>query len=145
MGLDIEALCLAKGLKLTEQRRVIAQVIAEAQDHPNVEEVYQRANAIDSKISLATVYRTVNLLEGYGVIEKLEFGDGRSRYEQKKDAADHHHHLIDLTTGKIIEFYDEEIEILKANIAKKLGYKLIDHRLELFGVPLEQQDDEKIK
>lgn len=144
MGLDIEALCLTKGLKLTDQRRIIAQVITDAQDHPNVEEVYQRANAIDSKISLATVYRTVNLLEGYGVIEKLEFGDGRARYEQKNNTeTDHHHHLIDLTTGKIIEFYDEEIEILKANIAKKLGYKLVDHRLELFGVPLEHQEDEQ--
>lgn len=142
MGLDIEALCLAKGLKLTDQRRVIAQVITSAQDHPNVEDVYQRANAIDNKISLATVYRTVNLLEGYGLIEKLEFGDGRARYEQKNAETDHHHHLIDLSTGKIIEFYDEEIEILKANIAKKLGYKLVDHRLELFGIPLEQKNDE---
>jgi Fur family ferric uptake transcriptional regulator len=138
--LDIEALCLSKGLKLTEQRKVIAQVISASGDHPHVEEVYQRASAIDNKISLATVYRTINLLESYGVIEKLEFGDGRARYEPKRSEADHHHHLIDLTTGKIIEFYDAELEKLKADIAAKLGYQLVDHRLELFGVPLKNKN-----
>lgn len=133
MSKNFEALCQEKGLKVTEQRKLIAKVIFESSDHPNVEEVYLRASKIDKNISLATVYRTVNLLEGYGIIEKLDFQDGKARYEQKiaKDA--HHHHLIDLESGKVIEFQDDELEKLKIKIADRLGYKLVDHRLELFG------------
>ena len=134
MKKDFEEICREKGLKMTEQRRIIAKVIFESDDHPNVEEVYNRSFELDKNISLATVYRTVNLLEGYGIIEKLDFQDGKARYEQKISKDSHHHHLIDLETGKIIEFQDDELERIKVRIAKKLGYKLVDHRLELFGV-----------
>lgn len=134
MKKSIEAICQEKGLKMTDQRKVIAKVIFESDDHPNVEEVYNRAAKIDKNISLATVYRTVNLLEGYGIIEKLDFQDGKARYEQKIAIDSHHHHLIDLETGKVIEFQDDELEEIKVKIAKKLGYKLVDHRLELFGI-----------
>ncbi|MBC6438013.1 MAG: transcriptional repressor [Rhodobacteraceae bacterium] len=132
----IEARCEARGLRMTEQRRVIAQVLEEADDHPNVEELYIRASARDPGMSIATVYRTVKLFEESGILDRLEFGDGRARYE---DAERHHHdHLIDMNSGKVIEFVDPEIEALQRKIAKKLGYRLKDHRLELYGVPLKQ-------
>lgn len=134
MSLDIEKICLEKGLKLTEHRKVIAKVIANSTDHPYVEDVYVRANAIDPKISLATVYRTINLLESYRVVKKLELGEGKARYEFKDDEKEHHYHLIETTTGKIIEFYDQELECLLEKIASKLGYKIVDQRLELFGI-----------
>jgi Fur family ferric uptake transcriptional regulator len=130
----IEMLCLGKGLKMTEQRRIISRVLSEATDHPDVEEVYRRAVALDDRISIATVYRTVKLMEDAGVLERLDFGDGRSRYEEARD--EHHHHLIDLQSGRVIEFQSEELEILKERIAKELGYDLLGHRLELYGVPL---------
>ena len=125
--------CEAKGLRLTEQRRVIAQVLESAEDHPDVEELYARASAADPRISLATVYRTVKLFEEAGILEKLEFKDGRARYEDAD--RDHHDHLIDLRSGEVIEFVDEEIEALQEKIARKLGYDLRGHRLELYGVP----------
>lgn len=129
--------CEAKGLRMTGQRRVIAQVLEDSDDHPDVEELYARASAIDSGISIATVYRTVKLFEEAGILDKLEFGDGRARYEDAE--RDHHDHLIDLTTGDVIEFVDEEIEALQEKIARKLGYELRGHRLELYGVPLERR------
>ncbi len=130
----IEQLCIEKGLRMTEQRRVIARVLSAADDHPDAEEVHKRASEIDSRISLATVYRTVRLFEDAGIIERHDFRDGRSRYEEATE--DHHDHLIDLKTGDIVEFYDEEIENMKAAIARRLGYKLVDHRLELYAVKL---------
>lgn len=129
--------CEARGLRLTEQRRTIAGVLEAADDHPDVEELYDRASAIDPKISLATVYRTVKLLEESGILEKLEFGDGRARYEDAD--RDHHDHLIDIQTGEVIEFVDAEIEALQEKIAEKLGYSLKGHRLELYGVPLKRR------
>jgi Fur family ferric uptake transcriptional regulator len=125
--------CEAKGLRLTGQRRTIASVLEEAQDHPDVEQLYARASAVDPRISLATVYRTVKLFEEAGILEKLEFGDGRARYEDAE--RDHHDHLIDIQSGEVIEFVDEEIEKLQERIAEKLGYELRGHRLELYGVP----------
>lgn len=134
---NIEKLCIEQGLKLTEQRKIIAYVIENSEDHPNAEEIFARASQTDPNISLATVYRTVNLFESYGIIEKLDFQDGKARYEAKSDSGNsHHHHLIDLDTGKIHEFYDEELEIIKEKIASKLGYKLVDHRLELYGIKI---------
>lgn len=133
MNQSFETLCQDLGLKLTEQRKIIAKVLFEAVDHPTTEEVYNRASKIDSNISLATVYRTVGLFEGYGVIEKLDFSDGKARYEWKSNIKEHHHHLIDLDTGEVIEFQDDELEELKKRIAKRLGYKLVNHRLELYG------------
>lgn len=124
--------CEAKGLRLTGQRRTIAAVLEDAADHPDVEELYARASAIDDGISLATVYRTVKLFEEAGILEKLEFRDGRARYEDAE--RDHHDHLIDLNSGEVIEFVDEEIEALQEKIAQKLGYQLKGHRLELYGV-----------
>lgn len=132
----IIAQCEAKGLRLTEQRRVIAAVLEESDDHPDVEELYNRASARDPHISLATVYRTVKLFEDWNLLEKHEFGDGRARYETTD--REHHDHLIDINTGEVIEFVDEEIEALQEKIARKLGYKLKGHRLELFGVPLKK-------
>ena len=129
----IELLCQERGLRLTEQRRVIAQVLCDSNDHPDVELLYKRATAIDDNISLATVYRTVKLLEEYNIIERHEFGDGRSRYEEHSD--EHHDHLIDIQTGKVIEFQNTQIEALQREIAEKLGYELVDHRLELYCVP----------
>lgn len=126
--------CEARGLRLTEQRRVIAQVIEEARDHPDVEALYARASALDPRISIATVYRTVKLFEEAGLLERLEFGDGRARYEDAE--RDHHDHLIDMATGEVIEFCDPEIERLKEAIARRLGYRLEGHRLELFGIRL---------
>jgi Fur family ferric uptake transcriptional regulator len=130
----IERLCLDKGLKMTEQRRVIARVLSESEDHPDVELLYQRASAIDPRISIATVYRTVRLFEEANILERHEFGNGRARYEEAQK--EHHDHLIDLRSGTIMEFRSEEIEALQRRVAEKLGYKLIGHRLELFGVPL---------
>jgi Fur family transcriptional regulator, ferric uptake regulator len=134
----IEARCAATGMRMTEQRRVIARVLAEAEDHPDVEELYRRCAEVDDKISISTVYRTVKLFEDAGIIERHDFRAGRARYEQMRDS--HHDHLINLRDGKVIEFTSEEIEKLQAEIARKLGYKLVDHRLELYCVPL---DDDK--
>lgn len=130
--------CEAQGLRMTEQRRVIARVLEDSDDHPDVEELYNRASAIDPKISIATVYRTVKLFEEAGILEKHEFGDGRARYEDAE--RDHHDHLIDLQSGEVIEFVDPEIEELQDRIARKLGYRLKGHRLELYGVPLKSAD-----
>ena len=130
----LEEQCAASGMRMTEQRRIIAQVIEKADDHPDVEELYRRASAIDPKISLSTVYRTVNLFEEAGLVTKHDFKDGRARFELIPD--EHHDHLIDIRTGKVIEFRNEEIEAIQEVIAKRLGYKLIDHRLELYAVPL---------
>ncbi|MEI6984747.1 MAG: Fur family transcriptional regulator [Rhodospirillaceae bacterium] len=130
----LEKLCVAKGLKLTDQRRTIIRVLTEATDHPDVEQVYRRACVIDQNISIATAYRTMRLLEEINVIEKLDFGDGRARFEEKPET--HHHHLIDIHTGVCTEFRSPEMELLKEKIAKQLGYELIGHRLELYGKKL---------
>jgi Fur family ferric uptake transcriptional regulator len=130
----LEQLCLEKGLKMTDQRRVISRVLSAATDHPDVEQVYRRAADIDAKISIATVYRTVRLLEDAGVIERLDFGDGRARFEETRD--EHHHHLINVQTGEVIEFNSDELEAVKQRIARELGFELLGHRLELYGVPL---------
>lgn len=130
----IEKLCIEKGLRMTGQRRVISRVLAEAEDHPDAEELHRRAAAIDPHISIATVYRTVRLLEEAGILERHDFRDGRSRYEEVPD--EHHDHLIDVQTGRVIEFHDDQIEELQRLVAEKLGYRLVDHRLELYGVPL---------
>lgn len=137
MSKPITKRCEAKGLRMTGQRRVIAQVLEDSIDHPDVEELYKRASAVDSGISLATVYRTVKLFEEAGILDKLEFGDGRARYEDAE--RDHHDHLIDINSGEVIEFVDEEIEALQERIAAKLGYALRGHRLELYGVPLKKK------
>jgi Fur family ferric uptake transcriptional regulator len=129
----LEQLCLDKGLKMTEQRRVIARVLSESADHPDVERVYRRATAIDSHISIATVYRTVRLFEEANILARHDFGDGRSRYEEMPSA--HHDHLIDLQSGKVVEFHNDEIERLQEAIAAELGYELVGHRLELYAVP----------
>ena len=133
-NIDIEALCHAKGLRITDQRRVIAHILSESRDHPDVEELHRRASEVDKGISIATVYRTVRLFEEAGILERHDFRDGRSRYEPTPD--EHHDHLIDLETGKVVEFYDERLEQLKSEIAEKFGYRLVDHRLELYGSPL---------
>ena len=135
----IEKLCVAKGLRMTDQRRVIARVLSASDDHPDAEELHRRAAAEDSRISLATVYRTVRLFEEAGIVERHDFRDGRSRYEEVGD--EHHDHLIDLKSGEVVEFVNEEIEALQEAIARKLGYKLVDHRLELYGVPLKSAED----
>jgi Fur family ferric uptake transcriptional regulator len=127
----IERLCNDKGLKMTDQRRVIAQVLSDASDHPDVESVYQRAVAIDPHISIATVYRTVRLFEEANILERHDFGDGRARYEEIPQ--EHHDHLIDVQTGKVIEFTNEQIEALQREVARRLGFELVGHRLELFG------------
>lgn len=132
--IDIEALCAQKGLRITEQRRTIARIISESEDHPDVETLHERASAIDPNISIATVYRTVRLFEEAGILERHEFGNGRSRYEAVSE--EHHDHLIDVESGKVIEFHDEELEELKRRVAERLGFRLVDHRLELYGVPL---------
>ena len=133
---DLISRGVAKGLRMTDQRRVVARVIAAAEDHPDVEELYARAAQVDPKISLATVYRTVKIFEEAGLLERLEFGDGRARYEDAE--RDHHDHLIDVNTGQVIEFVDDEIEALQERIAARLGYRLIGHRLELLGVPVKK-------
>lgn len=132
----IENLCIAKGMRMTEQRRVIARVLSNAQDHPDVEDLHRRAHAVDPRISIATVYRTVRLFEEAGILSRLDFRDGRSRYEEASET--HHDHLIDMTTGKVIEFVDAEIEALQEAIARRLGYRLVDHRLELYGLPVDE-------
>src|SRR3569833_2990067 len=129
--------CVEKGMRMTEQRRVIARVLSQAHDHPDVEELYRRSHTVDPHISIATVYRTVRLFEEAGIIERHDFRDGRSRYEESPDI--HHDHLIDMKTGKVIEFADSEIEALQSAIARRLGYKLVDHRLELYGIPVEEK------
>lgn len=134
----LEELCMAKGMRMTEQRRVIARVLQDAFDHPDVEELYARASSVDSNISISTVYRTLKLFEDAGIIARHDFRDGRARYEPVPD--DHHDHLIDLKTGKVIEFRNERIEALQEEIARELGYKLVDHRLELYAVPLTPKD-----
>ncbi|TAE34397.1 MAG: transcriptional repressor [Alphaproteobacteria bacterium] len=131
----LEHRCIERGLKMTDQRRIIARVLSESSDHPDVETLYQRASAIDQRISIATVYRTVKLLEEAEVIERHEFGDGKARYEEASE--EHHDHLIDVRTGEIIEFNNEEIEKLQVLIAESLGYRLVGHRLELYGVRLD--------
>lgn len=138
----IEEACLAKGMRMTEQRRVIARVLDAASDHPDVEELYRRASAVDARISIATVYRTVKLFEDAGVITRHDFGGaGRARYETIPE--EHHDHLIDLRSGEVIEFFDEAIERLQQAMAERLGYRLVDHRLELYGVPIEVKDKGK--
>lgn len=139
--MSLEKRCSEKGLRMTGQRRVIARVLEDADDHPDVEEMYNRASEIDSNISIATVYRTVKLLEETGIVERHEFRDGRARYEIVPE--NHHDHLIDLKTGNVIEFENEEIEALQEKIARKLGYKLVDHRLELYGIPIEDKAKKK--
>jgi Fur family ferric uptake transcriptional regulator len=134
--IDIEALCADKGLRITEQRRVIAKILSESEDHPDVETLHARSSAVDPRISIATVYRTVRLFEEAGILERHEFGDGRSRYEAASDA--HHDHLIDVETGDVFEFADEELEALQKRIAEKLGFRLVDHRMELYGVALDR-------
>jgi Fur family ferric uptake transcriptional regulator len=138
---DIEAQCEAKGMRMTEQRRIIARVLAAADDHPDVEELYRRCAEVDDRISISTVYRTVRLLEDAGIIERHDFREGRARYEQIPDT--HHDHLINLRTGEVIEFSSEEIEELQAKVARRLGYRLVDHRLELYAVPLGDSDKAK--
>jgi Fur family ferric uptake transcriptional regulator len=131
----IENLCVEKGMRMTDQRRVVARVLSTSHDHPDVEELYRRAHQVDPHISIATVYRTVRLFEDAGIIARHDFQGGRSRYEETPDH--HHDHLIDMKTGEVVEFMDEEIERLQAAIAQRLGYQLVDHRLELYGVPIE--------
>lgn len=135
----LEEQCVKKGMRMTEQRRVIAQVIETAEDHPDVEELYRRASAIDPRISLSTVYRTLNLFEEAGLVTKHDFKDGRARFEPIPD--EHHDHLIDIRSGKVIEFRNEEIEAIQEVIAKRLGYRLVDHRLELYAVPLKTETE----
>ena len=130
----LEERCIAKGMRMTEQRRIIARVISDSEDHPDVEELYRRASALDPKISIATVYRTVKLFEDSGILDRLAFSDGRARYEEVPER--HHDHLIDLHSGEVIEFRNEEIEKLQVVVARELGFKLVDHRLELYGVRL---------
>ena len=130
MAVSLLDKCIAQNIRMTLQRQIIIKVIEEAEDHPDVDQLYRRSVEQDDTISIATVYRTVKLLEEAGVIERLEFGDGRARYEE---AGDHHEHLVDIETGEVIEFYDEALEVMKVAIAEKMGYELVDHRLELFG------------
>ena len=130
----LEQLCAEKGLRMTEQRRIIARVLSSSDDHPDAEELHRRANALDSSISLATVYRTVKLFEESGIIERHEFRDGRARFEEVPE--EHHDHLIDLRTGQVIEFHSPEIEALQERIAREHGFRLVDHRLELYGIPI---------
>lgn len=134
----LEQLCIEHGMKMTDQRRIIARVLSVADDHPDVEEVYRRAADKDSNISIATVYRTMKLFEDAGIVERHDFGDGRSRYEEASD--DHHDHIIDLKSGKVIEFHNEEIEALQEKIVAEHGLKLVDHRLELYAVPIDDDD-----
>ena len=135
--IDLEQLCADKGLRITEQRRIIAKVLSESEDHPDVEQLHTRAAAIDPGISIATVYRSVRLFEDAGILDRHDFGDGRARYEAAPEA--HHDHLIDVETGKVLEFVDPELEALQKQIAEKLGYRLVDHRMELYGVRLDRE------
>ncbi|MEP3247997.1 MAG: Fur family transcriptional regulator [Sneathiella sp.] len=138
----LEQLCVDKGLRMTEQRRVIARVLSESQDHPDVELVYKRASDVDSTISISTVYRTVRMFEENGILERHDFGDGRARYEEVSDQ--HHDHLINVETGQVIEFTSDQIEELQKKIAAELGFELIDHRLELYGKPLKGQAGQRV-
>jgi Fur family transcriptional regulator, ferric uptake regulator len=135
----IEAQCVAKGMRMTEQRRIIARVLAGCEDHPDVEELFRRCALIDHRISISTVYRTVKLFEDAGIVERHDFRDGRARYEQLRES--HHDHLINLRTGEVIEFESGEIERLQAEVARRLGYQLVDHRLELYAVPLDEKPE----
>ena len=137
MSENIEQKCIAKGVKLTDQRKIIAKIMSESDDHPDVDDLYRRASAIDKKISIATVYRTVKLFEEAGIVAKHEFKGGKARYEELNEG--HHDHLIDIKTGEIIEFVDEEIEKLQKKVAEKYGYTLVDHKLELYGVKKKPQ------
>jgi Fur family ferric uptake transcriptional regulator len=139
--IDIEALCAQRGLRITEQRRVIARVLSESTDHPDVEKLHERATAIDRGISIATVYRTVRLFEEAGILDRHDFGDGRARYEAAPEA--HHDHMIDVESGNVIEFVDPELESLQRQIAERLGFRLVDHRMELFGVKLVREGGER--
>lgn len=139
MASRLEEACIERGMRMTGQRRIIARVLSDASDHPDVEEVYRRAVKLDSKISIATVYRTVRMFEEAGILERHDFGDGRARYETQSE--EHHDHLIDIQTGRVIEFQNQEIEGLQRRIAEELGYRLVDHRLELYGVPLNSTRD----
>lgn len=143
MASRLERLCVEKGMKMTGQRRLIARVLSESEDHPDVEEVYRRASQLDPKISIATVYRTVRLFEEAEILDRHDFGDGRARYEEVPE--EHHDHLIDIRTGHVLEFQDAEIERLQEKIAERLGFRLVDHRLELYGVPLSVRGDEKME
>ena len=133
---SLEELCVERGMRMTEQRRIIARVLEGSADHPDVEELYRRSSAVDSRISISTVYRTVKLFEDAGIIERHDIRDGRSRYETVPD--EHHDHLIDLKNGQVIEFHSPEIEALQERIAREHGFKLVDHRLELYGIPLKE-------
>ena len=136
----LENLCIKRGMKMTGQRRVIARILSDADDHPDVEELYKRSSKVDNNISIATVYRTVRLFEEAGLLDRHDFGDGRARYEEA--SGEHHDHLIDVKSGKVIEFHDEEIENLPHKIASKLGYKLVGHRMELYGAPTNYNSDD---
>lgn len=136
--IDVEALCHEKGLRITDQRKIIARVLSDSEDHPDVEALHARASAIDPGISIATVYRTVRLFEESGILERHDFGDGRARYEAAAEG--HHDHLINIETGQVIEFVDPELEVLQRQIAERLGYRLVDHRMELYAVPLNRRD-----
>ncbi|WP_374405064.1 Fur family transcriptional regulator [Pelagerythrobacter sp.] len=136
--IDLEQLCADRGLRITEQRRVIARVLSDSEDHPDVEQLHRRASRIDPKISIATVYRTVRLFEDAGILDRHDFGDGRARYEAAPEA--HHDHLIDVESGNVVEFVDPELEALQKVIAERLGYRLVDHRMELYGVKLDRGD-----
>ena len=136
--IDIEALCAEKGLRITEQRKIIARVLSDSEDHPDVEALHERASTIDSGISIATVYRTVRLFEEAGILERHDFGDGRARYEAAAEA--HHDHLINVETGEVIEFVDQELESLQRKIAERLGFRLVDHRMELYAVSIDRKD-----
>ena len=140
-AIDIEALCAERGLRITEQRRVIARVLSESDDHPDVEQLHRRASEIDPGISIATVYRTVRLFEEAGILDRHDFGDGRARYEAAPEA--HHDHMIDVETGKVIEFVDPELEALQKVIAERLGFRLVDHRMELFGVRIDREGGDR--
>lgn len=135
-AIDLEQLCAERGLRITEQRKVIARVLSDSEDHPDVEALHRRASRIDPKISIATVYRTVRLFEEAGILDRHDFGDGRARYEAAPEA--HHDHLIDVENGNVVEFVDPELEALQKQIAEKLGYRLVDHRMELYGVKLDR-------
>lgn len=135
---SLEELCAEKGMRMTDQRRVIARILQESDDHPDVEELYRRSTKVDPRISISTVYRTVKLFEDEGIIERHDFRDGRSRYETVPE--EHHDHMIDLNTGHVIEFQSAEIEALQERIARELGFRLVGHRLELYGIPLDKDD-----
>ena len=137
--IDLEQLCAERGLRITDQRRVIARVLSDSDDHPDVDKVYQRASATDPNISIATVYRTVRLFEEAGILNRHDFGDGRSRYEPSSD--EHHDHLIDVESGAVMEFADAELEALQKQIAERMGYRLVDHRMELYAVPLPREGE----